>query len=225
MTRRIIALVAVTAAAGATLLAITLLALQGGVLLHDLALKQGSVSGIGSLEQLLTATSNIYLPYVVVDLMALALLILWMNRTYQGLVARDAPGLHGSPGGAVGWWFVPIANFYKPFQYLREMWRAVSTNLDRGNPTSRRQVGGEQIVNAFWALAVVSFVLGLIVRLSSGSLVTLDDFIRFRVTTVAFFGIRGLYWMLAIGLILMIDARFAKLPLNLTSASPPQAPS
>jgi hypothetical protein len=32
--------------------------------------------------------------------------------------------LRFTPGWAVGWWFVPFANLVKPFQTVRELWKA-----------------------------------------------------------------------------------------------------
>ena len=38
--------------------------------------------------------------------------------------ALGSPGLRFTPGWAVGWYFVPIANLWKPYQAMKEIWRA-----------------------------------------------------------------------------------------------------
>jgi len=47
----------------------------------------------------------------------------WQHRSH--LAARDlVAGMKLSPAWAVGCWFVPIVNYFKPFQAMRELWRA-----------------------------------------------------------------------------------------------------
>jgi hypothetical protein len=49
--------------------------------------------------------------------------LMWTHRVYQNLGALGAKHLEHSPGWAVGWWFVPIANFIKPCMVMAEIWR------------------------------------------------------------------------------------------------------
>lgn len=48
----------------------------------------------------------------------------WFSRSYRNLRALGAEGLEYSPGVAVGWWFVPIGNCWKPFGVAVEIWKA-----------------------------------------------------------------------------------------------------
>jgi hypothetical protein len=63
-------------------------------------------------------------------LAALALLgaglawLLWQHRAHANLRALGARGLRFTPGWAVGWWFVPLANLFMPYLAVRELWRA-----------------------------------------------------------------------------------------------------
>src|SRR3954463_16165575 len=61
-----------------------------------------------------------------------------------------------SPGWAVGWYFVPIANLFKPYQAMREIWYASSFGGEDG------PVG---LLPLWWALWLAGSVLG---RLGSG---------------------------------------------------------
>ena len=49
---------------------------------------------------------------------------LWQHRAHANLRALGRSGLAFTPGWAVGWWFVPIASLWKPFQAVRELWKA-----------------------------------------------------------------------------------------------------
>jgi hypothetical protein len=58
-------------------------------------------------------------------------LLVWLHRVYRNLDgALRAGRLEYSAGWAVGWWFVPIANLWKPKQVVNEAWKA----SDPGSP-------------------------------------------------------------------------------------------
>ena len=46
----------------------------------------------------------------------------WIYRAHANLRDRDLDGLEFSPGWAIGWFAVPIANLFKPFQAMRELY-------------------------------------------------------------------------------------------------------
>jgi len=48
-------------------------------------------------------------------------LLLWMYRAFENLVAAGIKKLSYTPGWAVGWWFVPLANCYKPYSAMCEL--------------------------------------------------------------------------------------------------------
>jgi hypothetical protein len=47
----------------------------------------------------------------------------WIVLAHRNLDALGAQYLEYTPGWAVGWFFIPIANFWKPFQAMRSLWR------------------------------------------------------------------------------------------------------
>jgi hypothetical protein len=69
-----------------------------------------------------------------------------------------------TPGWNVGWFFVPIATFWKPFQGLRETWQA---STDPHDPLS---VPVPAVMRWWWGLWLVTSILGNIsFRLSLGA--------------------------------------------------------
>ena len=64
------------------------------------------------------------IPRAIVHLVAIVLFLVWQHRAAKNLRAFGQPGLEFSPGWCVGWWFVPIAMYWKPFQAMKELWRA-----------------------------------------------------------------------------------------------------
>jgi Domain of unknown function (DUF4328) len=55
---------------------------------------------------------------------AIVMWLVWQHRGQANLHALAIPGLTFSPGWAVGWWLIPVANLWKPFQTVRELWKA-----------------------------------------------------------------------------------------------------
>ncbi|TIT19978.1 MAG: DUF4328 domain-containing protein [Mesorhizobium sp.] len=49
------------------------------------------------------------------------------NKNVRLLGARD---MEFTPGWAIGWYFIPIANLWKPYQAMSEIWRASSGSPD-----------------------------------------------------------------------------------------------
>lgn len=56
---------------------------------------------------------------------------MWIYRAHANLVAMKCPDLKYSPGWAVGWYFIPIANLIEPFRAMRELWQR-SHSLESG---------------------------------------------------------------------------------------------
>lgn len=87
----------------------------------------------------------------------------WIHRAHVNARALGATGMTISPGWAVGWFFIPIMNLWKPFHAMKELWQASS------HPTSWQNEPPAPIVNAWWTLWLLSNLLGQIaLRLALG---------------------------------------------------------
>jgi hypothetical protein len=99
---------AVVAASGAALIGIALFVLQVEILFSDIALKSGTPLSAGPFRQLVDASSSLSPLRILAELVAAALFIAWMNRTYRKLPELGALELKGSPvgrwdGGSFPW--------------------------------------------------------------------------------------------------------------------------
>ena len=77
-------------------------------------------------------------------------------------------GLRFTPGWAVGWWFVPFANLVKPFQTMRELWKASGGEEDWGHSRTWSLIGW------WWAAWLTAGVLGRIGGAVIGGATTLE---------------------------------------------------
>ncbi|MCK6439330.1 MAG: DUF4328 domain-containing protein [Planctomycetes bacterium] len=116
---------------------------------------------------------------------------LWQYRIVRNLPALFADGRKFTPGWAVAWWFFPIANLWKPYQAMREAWRASSPRLT-STPTDWKKEENSAMLPLWWALWIVSNVLGAEVTRLSFRADTTDEYITLNEFALAFSGVNVL---------------------------------
>jgi LSD1 subclass zinc finger protein len=66
--------------------------------------------------------------------------VIWFYRAHANLKSLDARHLRYTSGWAVGYWFIPIMNLFRPVQVAQEIWRtAIHGPWRAGRFTSRGQ--------------------------------------------------------------------------------------
>jgi hypothetical protein len=75
-----------------------------------------------ALESMETITGLVAIPMLAVMLVSFILTLKWIYRVTMNSHVL-AQGVRVSPPWAVGWYFVPIANFFKPFQAVADAWK------------------------------------------------------------------------------------------------------
>lgn len=87
---------------------------------------QGSISLDENVE--LTGAAALYAAVGFTDVLLLLVTIIffsmWIYRAAANVVAAGTAGFDYTPGWAVGWFFVPIANLFKPYAAMRQIWNA-----------------------------------------------------------------------------------------------------
>lgn len=109
------------------------------VLIGEIGELQGRISldnpELSSFEALYAAALLLSL---VVLVATYVLFGMWVYRAAANVEVAAVPGFDYTPGWAVGWFFVPFANLFKPFAAMRQIWNASHGNesgdLDSGNP-------------------------------------------------------------------------------------------
>ncbi|MBO9698356.1 MAG: DUF4328 domain-containing protein [Sphingopyxis sp.] len=77
---------------------------------------------------------------------------MWIYRAAANLRSARVPGLAFTPGWAVGWNFVPFANFFKPYQAMSQIWSASHGD----DPDDRYR--GQMLLACWWGLWSFSIV-------------------------------------------------------------------
>jgi hypothetical protein len=107
------------------------------------------------------------------------LILIWIHRVNWN--ARSlASDMVYSPRGAVGWFFVPVANLFKPFEALRETWQVSR------NPGDWRNVATPVAFRWWWGLFLVSSIVRGTVTRNSGDAETMGILAGLTVIDLAF---------------------------------------
>lgn len=98
--------------------------------------------------------SAISIGWVVIYFVTSIPFLMWVHRINVNCRGFGAKGLLLSPGWAVGSFFVPILNLFRPYQAMRQVWQASR------NPENWQSQSGSPILGFWWGLWLLSCVMG-----------------------------------------------------------------
>lgn len=96
----------------------------------------------------------------VVKLAALVLLLVWFYNAHSNLRHLGVRRLEYTPGWAVGYFFVPILCFFRPYQVAQEIFRASSPEVPLQRPTAWRLTSCSPVIGWWWGLTLLEALLG-----------------------------------------------------------------
>jgi hypothetical protein len=128
------------------------------------------------------------------------LILTWIYRANRNARSLGAKDMQYTPGWSVGWYFVPVAMLWKPYQAMKEIWKASH------QPVSWKdaKVGG--IVHWWWFLWIASGVAGQVAFRLQMNAKTLEDLLN---ANIAFQVSNVVDIPLAIGTLLLVNRIFA----------------
>lgn len=86
--------------------------------------------------------------------------LVWTYRSNANLRASTNKVLEFRPGWAVGWYFVPIACLWKPYQAMKELWRRTAEDDERPEPIPVSMLVWWLTFNASTVISRISSRLG-----------------------------------------------------------------
>ena len=98
----------------------------------------------------------VYMLYSLAFFACVVLVAMWIHRAHANLQEAGTTGLEFTPGWAVGWYFVPFLNLFKPFQAMRELWSASHAEADRFSGEAPTEI------KLWWGAWIVGNILGSI---------------------------------------------------------------
>ncbi len=101
-------------------------------------------------SELITAIVGIF--GLIVGITVFLVFLFWVNRMIRNLRMLSGQAMTFTPGWAVGWFFIPVANLFRPFQVMREIWR-----VSHGSVATKGT-----LVGWWWALWLVRLTVSRI---------------------------------------------------------------
>jgi hypothetical protein len=93
----------------------------------------------------------------------------WLHRSYRNLRELHAGELRFTPGWAVGYWFVPVLNLWRPKQVLDDLWRGTAEPIAAGTSKSA-------LIALWWGLLIGGLIVSRVAGV--GDVGTLTDLKR-----------------------------------------------
>lgn len=192
----LVSLVLDLAAVIALLAQMTLLAKAAAgqtITMAEAAANDGRLQAIGALQ-------------ILIGLITAVFFLMWLHRTHRNLPALGARQLQYSPGWAVGGFFVPFLCFVRPFQVVREIWKASALHLM--DDTSWHYAATSPLLGWWWALFLVSRFMGNLsgpLALSGGR--TAHDLLHISRWIIVTDGLSAAAALLAVLVVWEIDKR------------------
>ena len=108
------------------------IALWGLTILFSVAENAGAINLETMEPPLLTGAAAIVIGLAVLTMIVSIIVVgMWIHRAHANLKLAGIHDNATSPSWAVGWFFIPIANLFKPFQAMRELWTSSHGVSDR----------------------------------------------------------------------------------------------
>ncbi len=99
--------------------------------------------------------------YMVVFIVSGFLILRWIHRANYNARQLGAENMKFTPGWSIGYYFIPVLTLWKPYQAMKEIWKASKTS------SNWEASGASSILPIWWTLWLVSGFLGqAILRLS-----------------------------------------------------------
>lgn len=120
---------------------------------------------------------------------------MWTYRMSSNAHALTT-GLDVSPGWAVGYYFIPFLNLYRPYQAIKEVWQACEADPQLRDGTRWKVAEVPALLPLWWGAWLLSGFAGRLLNRASGDPDTLEE-----LTTVTQFSIALDLWFLLTSLL------------------------
>lgn len=126
----------------------------------EIQLLQQAASGVSITQAQAAANDSrqavLGLLYLGSLLVTAVLFLRWVYLSNKNAHTLINGNMQSSPGWAVGWFFIPIANLWKPYQAVREIFEASHPEKNKKDTVR------PEVVPAWWGLTLTNVALGRI---------------------------------------------------------------
>jgi len=97
---------------------------------------------------------SVALAYIAVFIISGFLILRWIHRSNYNARQLGAEEMEFTPGWSIGYYFIPILMFWKPYQAMKEIWKASH------NPSNWQSENVSSLLGVWWFLWIVTNMLG-----------------------------------------------------------------
>lgn len=123
--------------------------------------------------------------------------LIWFHRAYKNLLAFGTELPHGT-GWAVGAWFIPILNLFRPKGIADAIWQASDPNLEEPVDEKWREAEAPIFLHVWWVAWVLAWIAGRVVTATSRSLDTVEQLLNYNTAVLVADGLGAVAGVLAI---------------------------
>lgn len=137
-----------------------------GIDCHSTAELTSATSGCDQIVEFAGDVNNadstsaiIFVGQLVALIAVLYLLVSFVHRASRNLRPLKSEGQKFTPGWAVGWMLIPIANFWQPMQVFAEIWRGSDPAAPLGLQLNEHRGRRSPLISFWWLTVVASLLL------------------------------------------------------------------
>jgi hypothetical protein len=144
-----------------------------------------------------------------IGLMVLSIVtfLIWVNQANKSLQHLGVEGMNFTSGWAVGWFFIPIANLFRPYQVVQELWKGSDPETPPDDSTAWLQTPASALVGVWWGGELLSRMIGRVFNAQAKGAETLDQLSTSNTFAMGVEGIDMVAAGVAIMLIIGIEKR------------------
>ena len=169
----------------------------------------GDIGALNAGDTSLTEGGGLYgvgcLLILVFLVLNLILFMFWVYRMNSNSRAQMASGMAYTPAWAVGWFFIPFANLWRPYQVMSELYRTSQ------NPIGWKSRPAPALIGWWWGANILSNIVGGI----SGKLDGHVDLTTSTIFSIATFAL----WATHVGLQFLVVSRISAAQKKLENTS------
>jgi heme/copper-type cytochrome/quinol oxidase subunit 2 len=115
---------------------------------------------------------------IVIFVVSGILILTWIYRANFNAHQLGGTRMEFTPGWSIGWYFIPFSNLWKPYQAMKEIWKASR------NPQDWQIQGVSPLLPWWWLFWIVSEILGHASFRMTTSAEELDELVTANIVTL-----------------------------------------
>lgn len=115
--------------------------------------------------------------YLVVFVISGFLILRWIHRANYNARQLGAENMEFTPGWSIGYYFIPILTLWKPYQAMKEIWKASK------NPSNWNSQSVSRLLPIWWSIWIISIILAHAIFSLSMRAEELNELINLNIIT------------------------------------------